>query len=125
MFKLFKFIFPPLLAGLGIAFIVIWFNPELRSNLPQLEVSPHTQAKHMSFADAVDKAAPAVVTIFSEGFSNQPRYQRQSTVRELGSGVIMSRDGYILTNYHVVNNADQIIVLLTDGSISIVFYLYI
>ncbi|MEQ3528762.1 PDZ domain-containing protein [Pseudoalteromonas sp. JC28] len=114
MFKLIKFIFPPLLAGLGIAFIIIWFNPELRDNLPKLE-APHIQAHHMSFADAVEKTAPAVVTIFSEGFSNQPRYQRQNTVRELGSGVIMSRDGYILTNYHVVNNADQIIVLLPDG----------
>ncbi|WP_440054911.1 trypsin-like peptidase domain-containing protein [Pseudoalteromonas sp. T1lg65] len=115
MLKLLKFIFPPFLAGLGVAFIIIWLNPTLKQNLPSFDVNKHIPSQHMSFADAVDKAAPAVVTIFSEGFSSQPRYKRQNTVRELGSGVIMSSDGYILTNYHVVNNADQILVLLTDG----------
>ena len=72
-------------------------------------------SEHMSFSSAVQRAAPSVVTIFSESISNQPRYKRQNTIQELGSGVIMSQDGYILTNYHVINNADQIIVILTDG----------
>src|SRR5581483_10185845 len=41
-----------------------------------------------------------------------PRSFRQ---RGLGSGVIMSSDGYILTNYHVIDGADDIRVDLTDG----------
>ncbi|MBE0366822.1 serine protease DegS [Pseudoalteromonas aurantia 208] len=109
---------PPLLAGLGIAFLIIWFTPNLRSAvLPKIDVSSRYSNTHMSFADAVEKASPAVVTIFSEGITSVPRFKRANTTQELGSGVIMSNDGYILTNYHVVNNADQIMVILTDGRI--------
>ena len=116
MIKLFRFLIPPLFIGLGIAFVVIWFSPNLRSAvLPNIKVPNPYSAKHMSFADAVEKAAPAVVTIFSEGISSVPRFKRANTTQELGSGVIMSSDGYILTNYHVVNNADQIMIILTDG----------
>ncbi|WP_046005331.1 trypsin-like peptidase domain-containing protein [Pseudoalteromonas rubra] len=115
MFKLLKLIIPPVFIGLGLALIIIWFTPELRQNALRLELKSHYTAQHMSFASGVNRAAPAVVSIFSESFSNQPRFKRQNTVQELGSGVIMSREGYILTNYHVVNNADQIIVLLPDG----------
>lgn len=114
--KLVKFILPPLFAGLGIAFLVVWFSPSLKSAvLPKLAMPSHYTSSHMSFADSVAKASPAVVTIFSESISSVPRFQRRNTTQELGSGVIMSSDGYILTNYHVVNDADQIMVILTDG----------
>lgn len=114
MLKLFKFIFPPLLAGLGIAFLVIVFNSNMRAALfPNVPIA--ISASHLTFSDAVKRAAPSVVTIFSESISKEPRYKRKNTVQELGSGVIMSQDGYILTNYHVINNADQIMVILTDG----------
>src|SRR6185503_20393081 len=45
----------------------------------------------------------------------QPRTQRMPRQRGLGSGVIVSTDGYILTNHHVVDGADNINVDLTDG----------
>ncbi|MFC3033020.1 trypsin-like peptidase domain-containing protein [Pseudoalteromonas fenneropenaei] len=116
MLKFIKFVLPPLLAGLAVAFVVTLTVPSLRQAiLPNIPVSNPIRSNHMSFAEGVEKAAPAVVTIFSEGISSQPRYKRQNTVQELGSGVIMSSDGYILTNYHVVNNADLIMVILTDG----------
>ncbi|WP_404342466.1 trypsin-like peptidase domain-containing protein [Pseudoalteromonas mariniglutinosa] len=116
MLRLLKFLLPPLFTGLGIAFLVVLFSPTMRAALlPNVKLPAAITAEHLSFADAVDKAAPSVVTIFSESISNQPRYKRQNTVQELGSGVIMSHDGYILTNYHVINNADQVIVILTDG----------
>ncbi|CCQ10374.1 Outer membrane stress sensor protease DegS [Pseudoalteromonas luteoviolacea B = ATCC 29581] len=103
-------------AGLAIAFIVILTVPDMRkAMLPSLSIADKIKPSHMSFAEGVKRAAPAVVTIFSEGDASEPRYKRQNTVQELGSGVIMSSDGYILTNYHVVNNADQIIIILTDG----------
>ncbi|WP_462164627.1 trypsin-like peptidase domain-containing protein [Pseudoalteromonas xiamenensis] len=116
MLKFLKFFVPPLFFGLAIAFIIILAVPEMRSSiLPNLSIAAKIKAGHMSFADGVKKAAPAVVTIFSEGDVAEPRYKRQNKVQELGSGVIMTSDGYILTNYHVVNNADQIVVILTDG----------
>ncbi|MCQ8879517.1 trypsin-like peptidase domain-containing protein [Pseudoalteromonas shioyasakiensis] len=116
MLKFIKFVLPPLFAGLGIAFLVVFFSPNMRTALlPNVTLPSAITTQHLSFADAVKRAGPSVVTIFSESISNQPRYKRQNTVQELGSGVIMSSDGYILTNYHVINNADQIMVILTDG----------
>jgi serine protease DegS len=114
--KLIKFILPPLFAGLSIAFLVVFFSPNMRAALlPNVPLPSAMSSSHLSFSDAVKRAAPSVVTIFSESISKEPRYKRKNTVQELGSGVIMSQDGYILTNYHVVNNADQIMVILTDG----------
>jgi serine protease DegS len=114
--KLLKFVLPPLFAGLGIAFLVVFFNPSMRAEiLPNVPLPIAMSADHLSFSDAVKRAAPSVVTIISESISKEPRYKGQNTVKELGSGVIMSKDGYILTNYHVINNADQILVMLPDG----------
>ncbi len=87
---------------------------------PVGEVSPG------SFAPAAKKAAPAVVSINTSKAvrhprSNDPWFQfffgDQGTQEQagLGSGVIISTDGYILTNNHVVEGADDIEVTLTDS----------
>ena len=90
------------------------------------------------FADAAKKAMPAVVNIFTakevktpqHPFLNDPLFRhffgrelddkgngKGSTRRSssLGSGVIVGPEGYVLTNYHVIESADEIEVLLSDG----------
>jgi S1-C subfamily serine protease len=77
---------------------------------------------------AVEKAAPAVVNIateriveyrdpYSEVFSQFfAPYHRRGTQRSLGSGVLVDESGYLITNFHVVQRASKITVLLADGS---------
>lgn len=91
-------------------------------------------APTLSFASAVRLAAPAVVNIYStkivsnrkhpllddglldrlfENKANAPPRQRLES--SLGSGVIISGEGYVLTNNHVIQGADEILVALEDG----------
>ena len=86
-----------------------------------------------SYADAVAHAAPAVVNIytakvlvertnplfndpvFQHFFGNRLGEPRKRLQTSLGSGVIISPDGLILTNHHVIADADEIQVVLSDG----------
>ena len=63
-----------------------------------------------SLSSAVNKASPSVVSI-----SASTTNSRQ--IQDVGSGVIFSKDGYIVTNTHILNGSFQIFVELNDGSI--------
>jgi len=87
----------------------------------------------VSYADAVALAAPAVVNvhtakvitrrvhpllddpIFQHFFGDRFKQSRKAVQTSLGSGVIISAQGYVLTNNHVIDGADEIQVLLADG----------
>ena len=86
----------------------------------------------ISYAPSVERASPAVVNIYTAktitrrahpllddplfrelfGDLGGPRQRRQTS---LGSGVIVSPEGYVLTNHHVIEGADEIELLLADG----------
>jgi serine protease DegS len=120
------FIIWPAIAGVLAALLILdrWVLP----------VSPNAavaQQEPVSYATAVHEAAPSVVNIYTAKLVTQRRSplldnsyfdrlveapaQRQRIERSLGSGVIMTKQGHILTNNHVIAGADAIQVMLYDG----------
>ena len=79
---------------------------------PQFDSADETPA---SYNPAVRRAAPAVVNVYNRSMNSTAHNQLE--IRTLGSGVIMDQRGYIITNKHVINDADQIIVALQDGRV--------
>jgi len=103
--------------GIVVAGLLLYLVPSLRVAIAPLSHSKIDSADEtpMSFNSAVRRAAPAVVNVYNRSAGNNSQHQLQ--INTLGSGVIMDGRGYILTNKHVINNADQIIVALQDGRI--------
>jgi serine protease DegS len=141
MSKLSRFFVQVVVVGIAAAAIMVIFFPDLvRDSRPVVEVrqgngpavGPRMEGP-VSYADAVDHAAPAVVNIHTRKtvtqqahpFMEDPLFRRffgdrfdtpgQRTQTSLGSGVILSPQGYVLTNHHVIRDADEIEVMLADG----------
>jgi len=136
--KLSTFLLQTVAAGLaaGLFFLLLW--PSLSGRQAPVvkihEAPPAPQATGAgpvaSYAEAVGRAAPAVVNVYTSKVVAQrvqPMFDdpvlrflfrhnvRKRRVTSLGSGVIVSPQGYVLTNNHVIDNADQIAVALRDG----------
>jgi serine protease DegQ len=105
---------------------------EVRESVPAVAVvAPVAGLRPLSFSDAAKKATPSVVNISAtrqvrrrNPLLDDPAFQRffgerfplpPETQLSLGSGVIVSREGYILTNDHVVEGVSDIQVTLADG----------
>lgn len=141
MFKALRFLGWPLLAGVLIALLIIqrypqWVGlPSQDVNLQQAPQQTFVQQGPVSYADAVSNAAPAVANLYTTKMvnnSNKPNHplfddpqfrrffgdnlpKQKRMQSSLGSAVIMSPEGYLLTNNHVTSGADQIVVALKDG----------
>ncbi|WP_419812657.1 S1C family serine protease [Bacterioplanoides sp.] len=128
----------PILLGLCTALAILiwapqWIQPQTTAK-PDSAVrpTPPINLGVASYAAAVDAAAPAVVNIYTrknvkreshpifddpyfQQFLQQAPQQNERMQSSLGSGVIMSAQGYVLTNHHVIRSADEIVVALRDG----------
>jgi len=125
-----------LIAGLIIGRILIpgYFNVNNKSNLIQQDKQQVnqdiSQERHNAITKAIEKVSPAIVGInveevreirnpfFDDPFFRQffgQDYPQRQVIRGLGSGFLISDDGYILTNDHVAGNATKISVTLTSG----------
>src|SRR5450631_1084029 len=106
------------------------FGGEPAATAPVLRGSPGMAAE--SYAAAVRRAAPAVVNIstarlvteqigpsaLAQLFGDLRPLYRRRVERALGSGVIVDANGHIITNNHVIANADTIMVTLADGRVT-------
>ena len=143
LIKAAAFIFQFGLIGLALAviYVVAISDRNKEEILSFLSANHQTQAESggssqpvASYANAVNSSAASVVTIytsktvkeklhpllqdpiFSQFFGEQlKRRQRSRSETNLGSGVIIGSEGYILTNQHVIDGADKILISLPDG----------
>ena len=86
----------------------------IRPDLVNLGGSAQTPAT--SYASAVNASAPAVVSLRTARLGQRVGLGAGVVVDQgLGSGVIISQDGFVVTNWHVIRDADQVVVQLDDG----------
>ena len=103
-----------IVVGLAVAFVVVLVRPDL---LPS--IGPAQLGQPASYADAVDLSAPSVATVYVkrlvQGSPDASGRTRFRVTRSFASAVIIDPDGYLVTNYHVVGEATEIQVQLSDG----------
>jgi serine protease DegS len=141
----FAYFFMWLIAGAILGLIILLFHGDISITINQANPpansaaatnnTPATQSYLRGFSGAVMKAAPAVVSIqtvvwsepdkqaeekISQQFlsgKSSPHIPRRQAETGAGSGVIIQSDGYIITNYHVIEHSDEIRVRLNDGRV--------
>ncbi|MCB1616076.1 MAG: trypsin-like peptidase domain-containing protein [Pseudomonadales bacterium] len=125
--KFLRFAGWPLITGILCALLYLQLQHPSQPKLQTTGIAPQEDVIH-SYADAVDKAMPSVVNIFTRSriqraptiedwfnrfyLNQKPKPQYQTS---LGSGVIVDDSGFLLTNYHVIENAESILVMMNDG----------
>ena len=143
----FLYFFAWLVIGVFFGLIILLYRGDMRldfktavpgSIINPVPDNPSTNANR-GYADAVKKAAPAVVsiqtiiwtepeaeteTLLQEQIiqrflgKNSPHSPQKQAETSSGSGVIIKSNGYILTNYHVIKQRDEIRVRLNDGRVA-------
>ena len=89
-------------------------NSDTTSNLQADPVSFATTSGALTATEIYNKVAPAVVIVSTKSIQNYNGWFSQET-EGIGSGFIINEDGYILTNYHVIEGAKEVTVTLSDN----------
>jgi serine peptidase DegS len=133
------FVAGSVVGGLALAFVIVALRPDLIRRggpiAPLITARPaaaQPAPSRVTYAAAVQRAAPSVVNVYTKQLVNErvapsslgelfgdflPRY-RPRIQNTLGSGVIVDEAGHIVTNYHVIANADSVLVALADGRVA-------
>ncbi|MEP5764800.1 MAG: trypsin-like peptidase domain-containing protein [Halieaceae bacterium] len=132
MTRFLQFITWPAIAGILAAIILLQWHQRTDSGAATSVADNNASYPAVSFAAAVQQAIPAVVNIYTSklvrempgstfrdpfyrrGINDSDR-RRERLQRSLGSGVIVSAQGLILTSRHIIADADEILVRLHDG----------
>jgi Do/DeqQ family serine protease len=142
MYRLWQVFSQVVTATLGAIFVMSLVKPdwlpwrstvvEIREAAPAIATLASVPGRPISFSDAASKAVPSVVNVSAtkqirrrNPFHDDPAFRRffgerfnvPETQTSLGSGVIVSREGFILTNAHVVEGVAEIQVTLHDGRV--------
>src|SRR5690606_24287990 len=113
--KVAAFVAQSVAVGLAVAFIAVLIEPTLINRAPVRGSAP------ASYAEAVAASTAAVANIYTERTLNGPRGLPGFTLRgrALGSGVVIDGAGHVVTNCHVIKDADEIRVQLADGRVAV------
>ena len=144
LIKIVGFLLQFTLIGLGVAALYILFQSDRNhegvakflssSDQEEMPITGRNAAPVFSYAEAASSSSPSVVTVFTskqvkqkahplfndpvfnQFFSDQLQMRDRTRVEtNLGSGVIINAEGFIITNQHVINGADEILISLADG----------
>lgn len=86
------------------------------TNTQSFNASPMSTFKgSLSVADIAKKVGPAVVGVSVKSSSQRNMFSAPKEEEGMGSGIIINEDGYILTNYHVINGADVVSVIFNNN----------
>ncbi len=102
--------------GLALAFVAVLVRPELIGRVSTSATAP------ASYAEAVAASAAAVANISAvRVYDVVPPggFPRRVRGTWLGSGVVIDREGYVVTNWHVIRDAEEIRVQLADGRVAV------
>lgn len=100
------FILAPLIIGIVVGITILAFKPQLGKSVGNIIYSSNQE--NISYAYAVANSAPSVVNIYVTKLNNNYSFQENNPLLQTSaSGVIMSKEGYIVTNYHVITSVNE------------------